>query len=287
MSKVGMVVLNYNDYKTTDKYINSIKDFKALSEIIIVDNNSTDGSYEKLKKYENNKIKVIKTEKNRGYSYGNNVGIKALSNVDYVIISNPDILVEEKVITKLKKDLEKTEDAAIVAPVIKQLGEYKRGWRLPTIEDEILLNINYYRRRVVRNLEYNEARFKTPLTRVDVVPGCFFMIKKGILDLIGNFDEATFLYYEENILATKLKNINKKSYIDSEVVVTHDLSVSVNKTFNSIKKYKLLKESQKYYVKYYLKARFFDMILLGFTYRLSLVIAYIVNFIKKLRSKKK
>ena len=138
MSKVGMVVLNYNDYKTTDKYINSIKDFKALSEIIIVDNNSTDGSYEKLKKYENNKIKVIKTEKNRGYSYGNNVGIKALSNVDYVIISNPDILVEEKVITKLKKDLEKTEDAAIVAPVIKQLGEYKRGWRLPTIEDEIL-----------------------------------------------------------------------------------------------------------------------------------------------------
>ena len=113
------------------------------------------------------------------------------------------------------------------------------------------------------------------------------MIKKGILDLIGNFDEATFLYYEENILATKLKNINKKSYIDSEVVVTHDLSVSVNKTFNSIKKYKLLKESQKYYVKYYLKARFFDMILLGFTYRLSLVIAYIVNFIKKLRSKKK
>lgn len=229
MSKVGMVVLNYNDFKTTNNYINNIKDYKSLSEIVVVDNNSTDGSYEKLKKLENNKVKVIKTEFNKGYSYGNNAGIKALGNVDYVIISNPDIIVEDKVISKLKKDLEKTEDAAIVAPVIKQLGEYKRGWRLPNIEDEILSNINYYRRRVVRNLEYNEARFKNPLTRVDVVPGCFFMIRKDVLELVGNFDEATFLYYEENILATKLKNINKKSYIDSEVMVTHELSVSVNK----------------------------------------------------------
>lgn len=286
MSKVGMVVLNYNDYKTTSNYINSIKDFKVLSEIVVVDNGSTDGSYEKLKKYETNKVRIIKTDSNRGYAYGNNIGIKALSNVDYVIISNPDIIVEEKVINKLKKDLDKTEDAAIVAPVIKQLGEYKRGWRLPNIEDEILLNINYYQRRVLRNLEYNEARFKNPLTRVDVVPGCFFMFKKDVLELVGNFDEATFLYYEENILATKLKNINKKSYIDSEVMVTHELSVSVNKSFNSIKKYKLLKQSQKYYVKYYLKARFFDIMLLGLTYRLSLIVAYIVSFFRKLRSKK-
>jgi GT2 family glycosyltransferase len=103
---------------------------------------------------------------------------------------------------------------------------------------------------------------------------------------VGNFDETTFLYYEENILGIKLKNIDKKTFIDNEVSVTHDLSVSVDKSFNSINKYKMLKESQKYYVKYYLKANIFDMILLRTTYYVSLMVSYIVCFFRNLRSKK-
>ena len=47
MSKVGMIILNYNDYETTDKYLSSIKNYKVLDKIIVVDNNSTDSSYEK------------------------------------------------------------------------------------------------------------------------------------------------------------------------------------------------------------------------------------------------
>ena len=290
MSKVGIVILNYNDYETTKKYIDNIKDYKSINEIVIVDNNSTDGSYEKLKNITGKKISVIKTEQNKGYAYGNNVGINYLNehfDVDYIIISNPDIILEEKDISSLKSDLDNNDDIAMVAPHIKQLDEIIKGWRLPTLKDEILQNINYIQRKARKNLFYKEDKYKNRLTRVDVVSGCFFMIRKDILKLIGNFDESTFLYYEENIIAKKLMNINKKTYVDNNVTITHDLSVSVDKSFNSIKKYKLLKDSQKYYVKNYLKSNIFGIILLRLTYYVSLGISYIICFFKNLRRKKK
>lgn len=289
MSKVGMVILNYNDYKTTTDYISKIKDYKVLDTIVIVDNNSSDNSYEKLNSLKNEKISVIKTEENKGYAYGNNYGIDYLnkhSKVDYIIISNPDIIVKEEDIKRLKKDLDTNEDISLISPLIHQLGEIKRGWRLSTVKEEILLNINYYHKKIEKDLEYDESKFTGNLTKVDVVSGCFFMIRKDILNLIGGFDESTFLYYEENIIASKLKNIDKKTFIDSNASVTHDLSISVDKSFNSINKYKILKASQKYYVKNYLKANFFDMILLRITYYISLGLSYVICFFRNLRRKK-
>ena len=288
MSKVGIVILNYNDYETTDKYLNNIKNYKVLDKIIVVDNKSTDSSYEKLQKYNNNRIKVIETKENKGYAYGNNVGIKALDDdIDYVIISNPDITVSEKTISRLKKDLDTNKDISVIAPVIKELDYIKRGWRLPKYKDELLSNITYFHRKAEANLRYDDSKYKGNITKVDVVSGCFFMIRKSVLNLIGNFDEGTFLYYEENIMGHKLDLIGKKTFIDNEVYVTHNLSVSVDKSFNSINKYKILKNSQKYYVKYFLKSNIFAIILLRLVYYISLGLAYVVCFFRNIRSKKK
>ena len=76
--KTGLVVLNYNDYKTTIKLIKMIKDYKSIDLIVIVDNCSTDKSYKKINEYTNNKVKLIKSDKNGGYAYGNNFGIHYL-----------------------------------------------------------------------------------------------------------------------------------------------------------------------------------------------------------------
>ena len=288
MSKVGIVILNYNDYETTDKYLNNIKNYKVLDKIIVVDNKSTDSSYEKLQKYNNNRIKVIETKENKGYAYGNNVGIKALDDdIDYVIISNPDITVSEKTISRLKKDLDTNKDISVIAPVIKELDYIKRGWRLPKYKDELLSNITYFHRKAEANLRYDDSKYKGNITKVDVVSGCFFMIRKSVLNLIGNFDEGTFLYYEENIMGHKLDLVGKKTFIDNEAEVTHNLSVSVDKSFNSINKYKILKNSQKYYVKYFLKSNIFAIILLRLVYYISLGLAYVVCFFRNIRSKKK
>lgn len=71
--KVGIVIVNYNDSETTIKLLEMIKEYKILESIVVVDNNSTDNSYELLKKYENNKIKVVNSKINKGYGYGNNI----------------------------------------------------------------------------------------------------------------------------------------------------------------------------------------------------------------------
>lgn len=287
MSKVGIVILNYNDYEETSNFVNEIKDYKVLDEIVVVDNSSTDNSFNKLRKLKSKNISIIKTDKNNGYASGNNYGIKYLDKkVDYIIISNPDITVDEKTIKKLKKDLDENENMAIVSPVINQLGEKIRGWRLPNYLDELLSNINYFHRKAKERLNYDESRYQDEFSRVEAVSGCFFMIRRDVLNMVGNFDESTFLYYEENILGQKLKNINRKTFIDNTVSVTHNLSVSVDKSFNSINKYKMLKTSQKYYVKYYLKTNIFGIILLRIVYGISLGISYIIVFFKNLRRKK-
>lgn len=287
MSKVGIVILNYNDYEETSNFVNEIKDYKVLDEIVVVDNSSTDNSFNKLRKLKSKNISVIKTDKNNGYASGNNYGIKYLEKrVDYIIISNPDITVDEKIIKKLKKDLDENENMAIVSPVINQLGEKIRGWRLPNYLDELLSNINYFHRKAREKLNYDESRYQDEFSRVEAVSGCFFMIRRDVLNMVGNFDESTFLYYEENILGQKLKNINRKTFIDNTVSVTHNLSVSVDKSFNSINKYKMLKTSQKYYVKYYLKTNIFGIILLRIVYGISLGISYMIVFFKNLRRKK-
>ena len=93
--KTAIIILNYNDLETTKNMLNLIKDYKILDLIVIVDNKSLDNSYQELKKFENSKIKVLETDKNLGYAYGNNYGLNYLENknIDNVIISNPDVLV--------------------------------------------------------------------------------------------------------------------------------------------------------------------------------------------------
>ena len=66
MSKIGIVVLNYNDYKETREYIDTIKKFRTINEIVVVDNNSTDASYEVLKRMEKGNITVLKAKENNG-----------------------------------------------------------------------------------------------------------------------------------------------------------------------------------------------------------------------------
>ena len=288
MSKIGIVILNYNDCQETREYVNKIKGYRSLSEIVIVDNCSTDSSYNNLKRMEKKNITVLRTDENKGYAYGNNVGIKYLEDrVDYIIISNPDIIVEESVIIKLRDDLDNNDDITVIAPLINQNGKKIRGWRLPRVIDEVGLNLNYFHKFVENKLNYDEKKYDKELTRVDVLYGCFFMIRRDILNLVGNFDESTFLFYEENILASKLKRINKREYVDNEVEIIHNESITINKTIQSIKKYKILKDSQKYFVKYYLHANVFQMLLLRLVYYISLMIAYIVYFFDKTFKKKK
>ena len=278
--KTAIVILNYNDLETTKNMLNNIKDYKSLDLILVVDNKSKDNSYQELKKLENAKIKVIETENNLGYAYGNNYGLEYLKdkNIDNVIISNPDIEVSENVIIKLIKDLDK-DDVTLVAPIILENGKESKGWKLPHFKEDLISNINYFHKYSNKLLSYKEDYYNQELVKVEVVHGCFFAINYNKFNEINFFDSKTFLYYEENILGSKLKNNNLNSYIDTSIKVKHNLSVSVDKSFNSLKKYKILKSSQIYYEKNYNHLNIIGIIILRIFYYISYFISYLGKLI--------
>ena len=105
MKKVGVVILNYNNYNLIVEKADLLNSYGCIQKIVIVDNCSNNDSYEKLKEIENEKIHIVKTKKNGGYAYGNNFGLKILEkdSYDYAFIMNPDIIIENKELEKIIK----------------------------------------------------------------------------------------------------------------------------------------------------------------------------------------
>lgn len=279
--KTVFLIINYNDADTTLTLLNNIKEYKKIDRILIVDNNSTDNSFNILKGYENDKIEIVKTNVNKGYGAGINFGVKHLVNElgrCYIIVSNSDIIIEEE---NDIKELINTfnQDTAIVAPIIKEQDNLNRGWKIPTPLKDTLLNLplihKWLRPKLLGYKNYQD------ITEVEVVSGCFFIIDSDSLEKANFYDEDVFLYYEENIMAKKLKKLNKKTLLNTNVSVIHNHSVTIDKNINRIKKYKTLKKSQMYFQKNYNKANIFERFLLLLTNKLTLLLIYISSIFRK------
>lgn len=283
MRKLVFVIINYNDFNTTKRLLYNIKDYKVIDKIYVVDNHSTDESYSKFKKLKINRYEVIETPVNKGFAYALNVGakkaIEEFNDVD-IIFSNADIIIHSNEdLEDLKKTLDKR-DVGLVAPVVYENGGLNRGWKLPSPKEEVLGNLPVIGKRFSKKLHYKESHYKSDYSQVDVISFCFFLIKSEILEKINYFDEETFLYYEENITASKLKRTKYKLLIDNNVTIIHDHSVSVDKSINYINKFKILKNSQLYFESKYNNASSLEILLLKLTIRLTLMTLYVRIFIR-------
>lgn len=263
MKKVCYLIINYNDYKTTNKLINNIKDYKIIDEIAVVDNDSKDDSKKELKKNKN--ITLICNEKNEGFAKAINIGCKYLIEKYkecYIFISNSDIRIKSEKDLKELVNLFKS-NIAIVGPTIKEPSGIIKGWKLTSVKEDILLNIplinRFYRNKLI---SYNDNYYKSDISYVDMVKGCFFCIDSKALENVGFYDENTFLYYEENIMAKKLKIKGYKTVISNNITIYHDHAITINKNINNINKYKITKESFMYYEKNYNDASKFQLAIL-------------------------
>ena len=79
MEKIGIVLLNYNDFESVFDFIRFVEPYSNIIELALVDNNSTDGSYEKFLEFNKKWIHVIKAQSNNGYASGNNLGLRYLA----------------------------------------------------------------------------------------------------------------------------------------------------------------------------------------------------------------
>lgn len=279
----GLIVVNYNDYKNTIKFIDSIKNYNVIDHIVIVDNCSTDNSFHLLENICNEKISLIKNSSNKGYGSGINMGTKFLTekyDIKNIVVSNTDIILNSeadliRMISYLK------DDVALVGPTILEKGNVNRGWKIPKCYHDVFLNIPIIHNKLRKKfLFYDDAYYNDDYAIVEALSGCFFIMRIDILDKIDFFDENVFLYYEENIIGTKLKKIGYKSLIINSVSVIHNHSVTIDNSINRIKKYKILKKSQKYFHTRYSKTSIFGLICLFITNKVTLLLLYIVVFIR-------
>ena len=278
-----MVIVNYNDYETTKRLLDNVKDYKVLKEIVVVDNKSTDNSLEELRKLKNKKITIIDSGENKGYSYALNVGCKYLIDKYKslnIVISNSDIIIESELDIKDLNSYISTKNV-IVGPTIIQGNDLNRGFKIPSPWQDIKQNIVFFGKRVLaKELSYPDNYYHKDISKVDTVSGCFFMISSKHLEDMGDFDENVFLYYEENIMGIKTKKLGKNIIVCNNVDVIHDHSVSIDKSLKRIKKYDILKTSQEYFEKTYNGANKIELFFLKvFRYltRILLLIKYLVD----------
>lgn len=274
MNKISLIVLNYNDYKTTSEYLNIVKNYAKIDKIVVVDNNSTDDSYEKLYKYNSDYIHVIKSDTNGGYGSGNNIGIKyAINNFNsqYILVSNPDVQFEEDIIRKMMEVYKTYDNVGIVAPIMKQHGEGDIvAWKIAKWSDDIILTNGILKKLYGNPLLYKKQEINKEVNFVDVLPGSFFMIsQKAIVDA-EYFDEDTFLYCEERILAYKLKKLGYRNILLGDISYIHMHSISIDKNIKSnLKKYEILCDSRLIYQKKYLKINLFKELITKLIFKIG------------------
>lgn len=265
---IGVVILNYNDVQTTIELVDKLVSYKSISNIVIVDNHSTDDSVQILNsKYKTiTRIKIVISNTNGGYGAGNNIGIKYLYDmygIRYQIICNPDVSFEENVVVALLQGIKILTKAAIVAPVmLDKNGKLceKCVWRIPSVWEYIVFSLAYFSR-FTNSFYYEQSYFnKHEPWEVGCVAGSMFMIDVERLGTTTPYDERIFLYCEETVLGIKTMNLGYKSYVIPDRYFYHLHSVSIDKSIpKEIRRYKLMWDSRLYVLKTYMKASFFQL----------------------------
>ncbi len=241
MPKLLVVSLNY---KTPDMTLRSVRSalvaLKGLNaELVLVDNDSGDGSFEKMQAEmasadwaQDAPIRLVQSGNNGGFGAGNNVGIRAGwsdgSKPDYVYLLNSDAFPAPDAIKTMLAHLEKHPEAGFAGSYIHgEQGEpHITTFRFPSIWSELEGSMRFGP--VSRLLKNKSVPVGVPKTtqKVDWLAGASLMMRQSVLDEIGLFDETFFLYFEETDLCLRAARAGHETHYVHESHVAHIGSVS-------------------------------------------------------------
>ena len=195
--KYGIVILNWNNYIETKKCIKSILSSNTELydvKIYLIDNDSKDGSGDKLKDEFSNLVCYYNTGENKGYTGGNNFGIKKAlqDSCDYILILNNDLEIEN-----FSSLLQSLDDVFKYNPKIGITGFdiYNKSTK------QLLKSagkINEYLTKLLNiRTDYSDINKYISLSYQKAVCGCAICFKSDCINEIGLFDESFFMYAEE------------------------------------------------------------------------------------------
>lgn len=223
---IGIVILNYKTWEKTVSCVDSIfQTYPDRKQIVIVDNVSPNDSFEQLSAiYASEEYKcvtVLVTDRNGGFSYGNNYGFDYVCNhfsaISKVVITNNDILFKEGAIAKLINAFSYSDKVVMTAPSVYNTSGEKTNvpWRKkPTVLQELEL-----KDRKACAYKWHELTTYMP---VYMVCGCCFAVDRDLFSSVGRFDDKVFLYNEENIFSLKFNNSGLQIIYCPDADIVHD-----------------------------------------------------------------
>lgn len=261
MPKLSIIILSYNTrditFTSLETLVNSLQKTAFKSEIIAVDNASSDGSVEMLKKFqeqfqtEHISIKTIFNKENVGFPKGNNKGVENAKG-EYVLFLNSDVIIKEVAWDDILHYLnEHPKIGALTVRVELPTGNIDKASHrgFPTVWNSFtyysgLEKITHYiplLNRIFGGYHLTHKKL-SKLHTIDSPSGAFFLTRKTLLDAIQGFDETFFMYGEDLDLSFRIKEAGYNIVYYPESTVLHlkyasGLKTKKEKTKSKTKEY--------------------------------------------------
>lgn len=281
MSNVACVIVNYNDSKRTLDLSKRICEYSSINQVVVVENNSSDDSLAYLKSFEHFKYHVVKSPKNGGYGYGNNLGaFKAKEfGADYILIANPDVYFSNESVLHMLQIMKEHPLCAIIGAKEVKLGTY--AWRYTSTIDDVLSASVFLNRLLKKRYYSKEFFYGKDCAEVDIVPGSLLLVDLEKFLEVGGYDESIFLYEEEKVLYSRLRG-KYTTIVDLLAEYEHHHVESHSYTMKSVmvSKKRLLK-SKYYFLKTYRKMSPLALFVSKLFFRLTIVEMFMWVLLRK------
>lgn len=215
--KISIIIVSFNSEKFIESCVSSLLEYLPKnSEIIVVDNASTDSTSVILKKF-GSRIQLIKSNENLGFSKANNLGAKKATG-EYLFILNPDTQLIEQTVEELVKFYESKSNVGIVSPklIMPDNSTQPSVMNLPSIMNALKEFIFKVKSAYLPYVPKMEEPIK-----VECVFAAAWLVKKDIFEKLKGFNEKYFLYYEDIDFCQRLKQNNLAVYYYPQVKVKH------------------------------------------------------------------
>lgn len=228
---VSFITINYNQAAVTCQMLDSTRLLTYRNfEVIVVDNASAEDPTPLIAQGNYEGVRVILSDKNLGFSGGNNVGIKAAKG-DYYFFLNNDTVVTPDLLEQLLQPFQKDPTVGVVCPKIRffdhpnviqyagyhPLSKYTgRTWAIGLEEQD-----------------HGQYDVSGP---THFAHGAAMMVKKEVLAKTGTWEESYFLYYEELDWSARIRRAGFQIYYQAQALIYHKESMSVGKA-NPMKVY--------------------------------------------------
>lgn len=237
---LSIIIVNYNVRYFLEQCLHAVQEAvekleeeQGEVEIFVVDNNSVDGSVgEVRKKFPG--VKIIENRENAGFSKANNQAI-VQSSGRYVLLLNPDTVIEEDTLSRCIKFMDSHPDAgAMGVKMINGKGaflpESKRALPTPLVSFYKMFGLSSLFPRSRRFGKYHLGHLDNDQTHVvDVLAGAFMFIRKETLEKTGYLDEAFFMYGEDIDLSYRISQAGYHNYYFPGTTIIHYKGESTKK----------------------------------------------------------